>query len=91
MRGGNWSTQGKSSHGRVKNQQTQSTYDTDCRNRTRATLVHGKQVLSPLKQPFHLENKHLENGVYFDIIPSSVYPLLLTGHDANGRVEGPLK
>ena len=34
IRGENWSTQGKTSHGRVENQQTQSTYDTQCRNRT---------------------------------------------------------
>ena len=91
MREENRSTQGKSSHGRVEKQQTQSTYDTDCRNRTRATLVHRRQVLSPLNQPCHLENKHLENGVYFEIITSSAHPLLLTGQDANGRVEGPLK
>ena len=35
VRGGNWSTQGKTSHGRVEDQQTQSTYDTGCGNRTR--------------------------------------------------------
>ena len=33
---------GKTSHGRVEDQQTQSTYDTECGNRTRATLVEGK-------------------------------------------------
>ena len=42
MRGENRSTWGKTSHNRVENQQTQSTYDTECRNRTRATLVEGK-------------------------------------------------
>ena len=42
MRGENRSTWGKTSHSRVENQQTQSTYDTECRNRTRATLVEGK-------------------------------------------------
>ena len=42
MRGENRSTQGKTSHSRVENQQTQSTYDTGCGNRTRATLVEGK-------------------------------------------------
>ena len=39
MRGENWSTRGKFSHGRVENQQTQYTYDTGCGNRTRATFV----------------------------------------------------
>ena len=33
---------GKTTHGRVENQQTQSTYDTGCGNRTQATLVEGK-------------------------------------------------
>ena len=42
MRGENRSTRGKTSHSRVENQQTQSTYDTGCGNRTRATLVEGK-------------------------------------------------
>ena len=42
MRGENRSTRGKTSHGRVENQQTQSTYDTRCGNRTWATLVEGK-------------------------------------------------
>ena len=42
MRGENWSTQGKTSQSRVDNQQTQSTYDADCRNQTWATLVEGK-------------------------------------------------
>ena len=32
----------KTSHDRVEDQQTQSTYDTECGNRTRATLVEGK-------------------------------------------------
>ena len=40
MRGENRSTRGKPSYGRV--QQTQSTYDTECGKRTRATLVEGK-------------------------------------------------
>ena len=39
---GNRSTRGKTSHDRVEDQQTQSTYDTECENRTRATLVEGK-------------------------------------------------
>ena len=42
VRGENWSTQGKTSHSRVENQQTQSTFDAECGNRTRATLVEGK-------------------------------------------------
>jgi len=42
MRGEDRITQGKTSHGRVENQQTQSTYVTECGNRTRATLVEGK-------------------------------------------------
>ena len=42
MRGENRSTRGKTAHGRVENQQTQSTYDTGCGNRTQATLVEGK-------------------------------------------------
>ena len=33
---------GETSHSRVENQQTQSTYDTGCRNGTRATLLEGK-------------------------------------------------
>ena len=33
---------GETSHSRVKNQQTQSTYDAGCGNRTRATLMEGK-------------------------------------------------
>ena len=37
MRGENRSTRGKTSH-----VQTHSTYDTECGNRTRATLVEGK-------------------------------------------------
>ena len=41
-RGENRSTLGKTSHSRVENQQTQSTLDPQCRNRTRATLVEGK-------------------------------------------------
>ena len=32
MRGENQSTQGKTSHGRVEDQQTQSTHDTKCGN-----------------------------------------------------------
>ena len=42
VRGENRSTRGKTSHSRVENQQTQSTYDTECGNRTQATLVEGK-------------------------------------------------
>ena len=42
MRGENRSTRGKTSHSRVENQQTQSTFDAECGNRTRATLVEGK-------------------------------------------------
>ena len=42
VRGENRSTRGKTSNGRVENQQTQSTYDAECGNRTRATLVEGK-------------------------------------------------
>ena len=34
MRGENRSTRGKTSHSRVENQQTQSTYDTGCGNQT---------------------------------------------------------
>ena len=34
--------QGKTSLGRVENQQTQSTHDTGCGNRTQVTLVEGK-------------------------------------------------
>ena len=49
MRGENQSTQAKTSHGRVENQQTQSTYDTE------SNLGHigGRQVLSPQGQPGH--------------------------------------
>ena len=42
MRGKNQSTQRKTSHSRVENQQTQSTYDAKCGNQTRVTLVEGK-------------------------------------------------
>ena len=42
MRGENQGARGKTSRGRVENQQTQSTYDTECGNRPRATLVEGK-------------------------------------------------
>ena len=38
-----------------------------------------------------LENKPLGNGDYFVIITSSLHPLLLTEHAANGLVEAPLK
>ena len=41
-RGENRSTRGKTSHSRVENQQTQSTFDAECEIRTRATLVEGK-------------------------------------------------
>ena len=42
MRGENWSTRGKTSHSRVENQQTQSTFDVERGNRTRAIMVAGK-------------------------------------------------
>ena len=42
MRGENQSTRGKTSHSRVENQQTQSTFDAESGNRTQATLVEGK-------------------------------------------------
>ena len=38
-----------------------------------------------------LENKHLGNGCYFQIIASFSHPILLTEHAANGQVEAPLK
>ena len=41
-RGENRSTRGKASRRRVENQPTQSTFDAECGNRTRATLVEGK-------------------------------------------------
>ena len=37
-----------------------------------------------------LENEHMGNGDYFVIIASSLHPLLLTEHAANGTVEAPL-
>jgi len=54
VRGENRSTRGKTSHSRVENQQSQSTYDAECRN---SNLGHigGRQVLSSLGQPCHLE------------------------------------
>ena len=63
MRGENRSTQGKTSHGRVENQQTQSIYDIECRNRTRATLegkcfivTKRRNYLQPPKTTYnHLE------------------------------------
>ena len=42
VRGENRSTRGKTSHSRVENQQTQSTFDAECGNQTQATLVEGK-------------------------------------------------
>ena len=42
MRRQNRSTRGKTSKSRVENQQTHSTYDAKCRNRTWTTLVEGK-------------------------------------------------
>ena len=42
VRGENGSTRAKTSHSRVENQQTQSTFDARCGNRTRATLGEGK-------------------------------------------------
>ena len=38
-----------------------------------------------------LQNKHLGNGYYFQIIASSSHPILLIEHAANGQVEAPLK
>ena len=38
-----------------------------------------------------LENKHLGNGDYFQIIASSSHPILLKEHAAKGQVEAPLK
>ena len=38
-----------------------------------------------------LENKHLGNGDYFQIIASSSHPTLFIEHAANGQVEAPLK
>ena len=38
VRGENRSTRGKTSHSITENQQTQSTFDAECGNRTRATL-----------------------------------------------------
>ena len=38
-----------------------------------------------------LENKHLANGDYFQIIASSSHPILLKEHAAKGQVEAPLK
>ena len=42
VRGENRSTRGKTSHSRLENQPTQSTFDAECENRTRATSVEGK-------------------------------------------------
>ena len=41
-RGGNGVPGKKTTPSRVEDQQTQSTYDAECGNRTRATLVEGK-------------------------------------------------
>ena len=38
-----------------------------------------------------LENKHLGNGYYFQIISSSSHPIFLIEHAAHGQVEAPLK
>ena len=38
-----------------------------------------------------LENKHLGNGDYFEIIAPSSHPLLIAEHAANRLVEAPLK
>ena len=38
-----------------------------------------------------LQNKHLGNGYYFQIIASSSHPILLVEHVANEQVEAPLK
>ena len=42
MRGGNRSSQRKTSRGRVENQQTQPKYDAGSGNRTRDTLMEGE-------------------------------------------------
>ena len=42
-RGENWSTRRKTSRNREENQQTQSTYDAECGNRTQDTLVEGER------------------------------------------------
>jgi len=54
VRGENRSTRGKTSHSRVENQQTQSTYNAECGNRTRATLVEGK-CSHHWANPYHRE------------------------------------
>ena len=41
-RGENRSTRGKTSHSRIQNQQSQSTFNAECGDRTRATLVEGR-------------------------------------------------
>ena len=64
MRGENRSTRGKTSQNRVENQQTQSTYDAECGNRTRATLV---EVLSPLSQPCYPPHEEEEDDVGEDV------------------------
>ena len=51
--------------------------------------THAKTTTTAAKTS--LENKHLGNGDYFQIIASSSHPILLTGHAANGQVEAPLK
>ena len=43
---------GKTSHGRIENQQMQSTYDSECGNRIPGH-IGGRQVPSPLGQPYH--------------------------------------
>ena len=48
MRAENQNTQGKTSQSRVENQQIQSTYDAECGNQTRATLVESKCLLLAL-------------------------------------------
>ena len=70
VRGENRSTRGKTSHSRVENQQTQSTYDGECGNRTRATLV---EVLSPLGQPCHPKTKNGKLNTLFKAkIPKNI-------------------
>ena len=44
---------GKTSHGRVENQQTQSTYDTGRVRKSNPGHIGERQVLSPLGQPCH--------------------------------------
>ena len=61
-RGENRSTRGKTSHSRVENQQTQSTFDAECGNRTRATLVEASALTTtPTLQPTRVRSKPRTN------------------------------